>query len=1108
MSSAAGSLAHDMLLAFRDQHLSDITVVAFNQTFHLHRLILLRSGYFRSMILGQGEWIEKSRQAVNIQFGDPYVTLQSFQRIIHWLYGIDYHYPEGAAPINFQGHVKGPGSCTNMGRSAAMARSASASQYKPSSGIPDNGRLGLGLQQGVDQTGSQQHQSTTNADQPLISTTFHRYDNIMRDPSDKVDELLISMYAAASYLNISALMDEICSDIAHRIREGRGLIHYMGYAWKLNNGKAWDIILAQCFYQFFWCTYRSETLQNMLVSPDMPLAGLVKCLVSESLWVPNEFERYQLVKTIMLRRLNLDKEKMMNWIYNYHYSDWFMVLKDLDDNGTWSYELGSDEFLSNLQDWESSSTEQYEDAVDMDHDWASTTRELRRRSSAASSSSFYGIDRNATPTIATAAAESAAAHASAQNNEASSASSSSSSSSLGQSIDGGSGAAAAAVGSSTRVQNLSQDLSNLEGSEEVKEPVNDEGGVKIEKPTPISTFSTGAAAEKKTTPQSPTLESPIISSPSMSVVSISNEALPQHQVRDLLILMYILHHSIHYTHISFEQLHLILMDGLVLPARIKDAFWRQHLLRKIATSTSPTIPFQTAPPAPLQERHQRAEARNRERRTPRTSMVPRPRMSGASTRTSPSGSLSQPCNSHGLLPIRFSTSLYISRRDLMTDGKHFTSSTFYGGSWWSIQVGNNLNSKGIVGVFLSAAPFPRVVPNAKGAGGSVSGGSTLGGTGSRSTAAGGFGGGTTGANSPGATLGGSTGGGSSSGRNPRGNNQSSENMNPGEYGRQRELTCSYRIYMTSNVVEPPEYFAAMAASRLDEIRGSDYNTHDHHNAGGEYLSNFSRIHLGASSTAPTSPEMSYGGIGMGASAGARSLQHRIASEDEMICHDSFKLNEGWGYSKSNYLTRVAKHVRDQPPRSGQNSSSLYSHETGHDAGLPQTARAQAPLQPQQQQPQQNHAPGQQQHGQHAAQNQQPLQLNQQQNEFIHPMGAGIHAHQQQHLQQQQQQQQQQQNLQNQQQHIHQQHQQHQQQPGQQHFQHHQHPGNVTQQNVNQNANNMTQPPNLSSTATTGGGSPYHTLHPSLSDELEDDGLWIHFVVKVGWVDLKPEEETA
>lgn len=48
---------------------------------------------------------------------------------------------------------------------------------------------------------------------------------------------------------------------------------------------------------------------------------------------------------------------------------------------------------------------------------------------------------------------------------------------------------------------------------------------------------------------------------------------------------------------------------------------------------------------------------------------------------------------------------------------------------------------------------------------------------------------------------------------------------------------------------------------------------------------------------------------------------------------------------------------------------------------------------------------------------------------------------------------------------------------------------------------MTQPPTPSSSG-------MNSLHPSLNEELEDDGLWIHFVVKVGWSDLKPEGETA
>ncbi|KAF9984749.1 hypothetical protein BGZ65_012705, partial [Modicella reniformis] len=39
------------------------------------------------------------------------------------------------------------------------------------------------------------------------------------------------------------------------------------------------------------------------------------------------------------------------------------------------------------------------------------------------------------------------------------------------------------------------------------------------------------------------------------------------------------------------------------------------------------------------------------------------------------------------------------------------------------------------------------------------------------------------------------------------------------YSRQRELSYAYRIYMSTNVVEPPEYFENSVTGRLEEIRG-------------------------------------------------------------------------------------------------------------------------------------------------------------------------------------------------------------------------------------------------------------------------------------------------
>ncbi|KAG0212488.1 Germ cell-less protein-like 1 [Mortierella sp. GBA30] len=1019
MSTAAGSLAQDMLLAFRDQQLSDITVMAFGQTFHLHRLILLRSGYFRSLVLGQGDWLEKSRQAITIKFDDPYVTLQSFQRIIHWLYGIDFHFPEGAAPITFR----------------TTATAGGASETTMVAGF-EGGRHGLGLR--FDEKVSELStiigkSSVSNTETIDNSMAPRRYDNIMMDPSDKIDELLISMFAAASYLNITALMEEICSDIALRIRDNRGLIQYMEYAWKLNNGKAWDIILAQCFYQFFWSTYKSRALQDMLVSQDMPLVGLVKTLVSETLWVPNEYERYQLVKSIMLRRLNLDTEKLMSWTFEYHDRDWFMILKELDDNGTWSYELTPDTFLNNLLDWESTSTAEYEDAVDTDNEWASTTKELRRRTSIASTNVlFEEEDRTATPT-----AEKTAASAKVVKE----------------------------LSTSTDASRGSQELEDVED--------NVEGGME----------GHSDVLEKKTSPQpqSPLLETTPISSPSLSAVSITSDTLPRHQVRDLLILMYILHHSIHYTHMSFENLHQILTDGLVLSSRVKDAFWRQHLLRRIAVSTSPALPYLTAPAVPLYGRYHGAERNLRERRTPQTPGITRAKMSGfSSSRVSPAPvhSLPAPINSHGLLPIRFSTSLFISRRDLMTDGKHFTSSTFYGGSWWSIQVGNYLNADGQVGVFLSSAPVPRVVPKSGGA--SSSEGSSTRSRRQPPTAGGGGGGGlffgallgdqaTTASRSIHEYRDGNT---NTPGQQQQQQQQQGSDGNSGAngdcssvYSRQRELTCSYRVYMTTNVTEPLQYFAATANSRLEKIRKRDLS-HQHpssiHSIAGNNSSGAFRPRVVAGSSTPTlpgSPDLSSGLF-----TKPPLQQNRIASEDELVCDgegDLFKLNDGWGYKRSDYLTRVAKLVRDQPPKrytQNQYPDHPLRYST-HGSNVPFS---------------QNHHEQQQQQQQH---HQAPVPAS-----FVplfHGQPHAIGQQQQQHQQHQQQQQH----------HTYQPlHQAQLHDPQQQQAQ----PANVAQAQVNI-------PSQQSQTGS------YTSMRSEDPDE--DDGLWIYFVVKVGCHDIKPPNQS-
>ncbi|KAI7815771.1 hypothetical protein BC939DRAFT_482599 [Gamsiella multidivaricata] len=903
MSTAAGSLAQDMLVAFRDQQLSDITVVAFGQTFHLHRLILLRSGYFRSLVLGQGDWIEKSRQSITIQFDDPYVTLQSFQRIIHWLYGIDFHYTEGSAPLPFKTNNAGGGRAMGLGGKASNL--SNQSQWPLSSSAPiEGGRHGLGLHHGSGSAVNLAANSEKSSVSGMGTASSLRYDNIMTDPSDKVDELLISMYAAASYLNISALTEEICSDIARRIRDSRGLIHYMGYAWKLNNGRAWDIILAHCFYQFFWYTYKSTVLQDMLISPDMPIAGLVKTLVAESLWVPNEYERYQLVKGIMLRRLNLDTDKLMDWVHDYHDQDWFMVLKDLDDNGTWSDELTSDTFLANLQDWEPSSTAEYEDAVDSDHEWITTSKELRRRSS--------------------------------QNR--------------------------ASITDTWDISLLACAVCNVDHVRHISSTPG---------PRPAGTHV-------PTSPQHP-LHAHVVR---------SAQPGPKRRIGSTITDQGCLLET---TSLAANRREYIPDAAIHQYAPSRTAPWSRSDPSRATCTISGGIP----------------EEKNAWFVTGFTgSCVLAKQFARIATHAIQHISLYQSPGSHDRRKALHD--LDILWRQLVE----------HSGILAALRGDQHTTSAAATGQPTRRTP---VIPN----------------------------------------------------------QQSAENICANAdcssvYSRQRELTCNYRIYMTTNVVEPPQYFAASAQGRLEEIRGSEYNTHrfDNSNTSDAFRPRFGlgNIEAGASS-APSTPEMP------SSSFQSRSSQ-KIASEDDMSGEDTFKLNEGWGYRYRSYLTRVARQVRDHPPKTAQNQPGLYPQEAFHSSMSPlinpAQGHAQQPQQPQQQQQQQQNQQQQQQqqqqHGQHGNNGQNPAAQGLGGGQFpnIGPPFPLAPQHQQ----------------------------------AAQGY-------HNNEQHANLNANvNINAGPHPAGGQQQGSVSNLNSQYSAGSEDAEDDGLWVHFVVKMGWSDRKRADEKA
>ncbi|KAG0240570.1 hypothetical protein BGW41_006831 [Actinomortierella wolfii] len=931
-NTAAASLAQDMLFALRDHQLADIAVTAFDKTFHLHRLILLRSGYFRSMILSHGEWVEKTRSTVHIQFDDPHVTLQAFQKILQWLYGTDYHGSDpGITPQYQQPYTVSL---------QPFFQQQQQQQLQQQQSFPSSG-AGLGLLPASSASGEQE-------------TQYSKHYNMLYDPSPNVDELLISMFAGASYLNISGLMDEICADIGRRIRDNRGLIHYMEYAWKRNNGEAWDIILAQCMHQFFWNAYRSPILQDMLVSPEMPLAGLVKCLVAETLWVPNEYERYHFVKAIMLKRLAIDQTQLMEWVIVYHDEDWLGILQDLDNKGAWASDLNPEDFLHLIQDWEATSTDSYVDAIDMDAEWSATSKERRRSSAVSTGGMLHTMS------------------------------------------------ALTLHGSSSANQDLQNEGGTDSGQGSAHDAGEDDNEASVSTPTVAQgDTKTNTAVEAEASfeieeGQHPPLLGTPVSSPAISTKSLSMATLPRHKVRDLLILI-----------AKFSR------EGLQSSPAVQQATG--------AKSSGGGM---------LHPHHH-------------GSFTSKAKMTG-SCHPSPAYFELNP-NPYGLLPIRFSTSLFISRRDLFTDGKHFTSSVFYAGSWWSIQVGNNLNSKGCVGVFLSAAPVPRVVPNSNTNG---SGGwrARLG---SRSSAHS-----STDGNGAGLFFvqqGGQHQQSQSSQQGSRNSRAGQASADVGDcssvYSRQRELTCSYHISMTSNVSEPFVTQSSSASSirrglgggGSDLVRGGSFNSY----LGASKLSsNFSS----STPTLPTSPELLSGTFGRSS---------RVMSEDEMSGEDVFRLNEGWGYSKSNFLTRVAKYVREHPrstsTAAGQVHSSFSMQPPGRPPLTPHPTMAQStPQLPTMQfplpTPQQQHGEQQQQQQpqlqpqHHAPQQQQPVQQGLQMPALQGPPPV---AHQQQHAQ--------------------------------------------PLQNDN------------SSTGRT-------TMDVDHEEPDPNDGLWIYFVVQVGWSERKPSTQ--
>ncbi|GMH20048.1 hypothetical protein Nepgr_021889 [Nepenthes gracilis] len=80
---------HIQLEGFNNGTFSDIMVHAMGSTYHLHRLLLSRSSYFRNML--HGPWKEATSPAVTLQIDDKNVNEEAIAMTLAYLYG---HHPK------------------------------------------------------------------------------------------------------------------------------------------------------------------------------------------------------------------------------------------------------------------------------------------------------------------------------------------------------------------------------------------------------------------------------------------------------------------------------------------------------------------------------------------------------------------------------------------------------------------------------------------------------------------------------------------------------------------------------------------------------------------------------------------------------------------------------------------------------------------------------------------------------------------------------------------------------------------------------------------------------------------------------------------------------
>ncbi|KAF9153366.1 hypothetical protein DFQ26_000594 [Actinomortierella ambigua] len=271
----------------------DVTVSAFGVNYQLHRLILMRSKFFESLF--EGRWCERGSDQVALDFdADPFVSRQSFETVIACIYGLSI--AEAAAD-------EGEDEDEGKGQEKGKVKKGTGG------GIGGGGEKELNDEKSVaiDKDSHPQHRSSSSSllpggDSKQGKAPAVEVEVVRPDPGRITKSNVLNVLACAVYFGVEELCQQCTTYV---VREMVTMEHvgdmarfceahtYFPWTDKIEDAcktflrrNVWDNPMATCY----------------AVLERLPARWLLEVLASDSLWIPNEWERYKLCRRAVFHR--------------------------------------------------------------------------------------------------------------------------------------------------------------------------------------------------------------------------------------------------------------------------------------------------------------------------------------------------------------------------------------------------------------------------------------------------------------------------------------------------------------------------------------------------------------------------------------------------------------------------------------------------------------------------------------------------------------------------------------------------------------------------------------------------------------------------------------